>query len=486
MEKITTTKNNLNNSTCFSRKKSFPLWFIALFATFELTFIVQSLCENNIIFVEKDFFVPDFQTIFYLTLFSLFLFIIILFVLKNHLNLCIDICVVVGIIASIFMLISNLLLYTIGFYINSCVSTLLSFLTFTYICVNFNIKSAILEVLIGSLFFKLPMQFLNHSKFEIPFDISITLMLIAYITFITTFIILNIKLSKNSPSPEPEESEIEEPIEEESNVAKNIKEPPYLIYTAIVLISFLLAIIQSLNSTYVVNTENLRTWSNIFFMLSLAICFILVLFKDHIKFFDIVSILTYIYVVGTILMFFNNNITKIIGSCIIGFCNPLFLIYLPIALIMYDKTNKISTPFWLICLNFVGIKAFDKILNKITSINGFLVLIIILCILLIAILYFAKPYLKFASIGKTISYEKKNSKDNPYSYLSDLELNLVNLMVEGYTINQIINILDITPQRFKEVKLCVYHLLNVKTRIELIENSLDFNYKRLINNKNKA
>ena len=87
MEKITTAKNNLNNSTSFSKKKSFPLWFIALFATFELTFIVQSLCENNLIFVEKDFFGPDYQTIFYLTLFSLFLFIIILFVLKNHLNL---------------------------------------------------------------------------------------------------------------------------------------------------------------------------------------------------------------------------------------------------------------------------------------------------------------------------------------------------------------------------------------------------------------
>ena len=59
-------------------------------------------------------------------------------------------------------------------------------------------------------------------------------------------------------------------------------------------------------------------------------------------------------------------------------------------------------------------------------------------------------------------------------------------MVEGYTINQIINILDLTPQKFKEVKLCVYHLLNVKTRIELIENALSFNYKSLMNNKNKA
>lgn len=470
-------KKKVNTPEEREEKKNEILWFIALFAAFELTFIVQNISENNIIYVEKDFFIPDATIIFYLTLFSLFLFVIILFVLKNHINLIIGICTFFGIIASCLMFISNLTIYTIGFYINSCISTLLSFLTFIYICTNFSIKSAILEAILGTFLYKLPLQFLNISKFNIPFDISVSLMICAYVIFMAVFITLNLR-APNKSIPLVKELKNEE-TDEISSVAKVVKEPPYFIYILVAVICLLLAIIQSLSSSFILTTENLKIWSNVFFMLSLAICFILVLYKNHTAFFEYTSLLPYIYIVGLILMFFNNNITQIIGASIIGFCSPVYLIYLPLALIMYNKTGKSSTPFWLICLNFIGLQAFNKILNKITGLNGYITMIIIICIALIVVLYFAKPYIRFASISKKISYDKKNDKENPYSYLSDVELKFVNLIVDGYTFNQITGILNITPVQLKEIKLCVYHLLNVKNKQELVENAYKLNNKNI-------
>lgn len=440
-------------------KLTLPLWLIFLFASIELIAIVQSVFENSLIQLSET----ASTMLLILNIFSIVVYLLIIIFLNKHLEKIIKIFAVIGFIATFIILLQLRGFFEIAIYLNSFITITNSFLILTYIAMYFSIKTVMLELLVGIFCFKAIANIMNNTIFSFNPYIPIILMAVCYILFFLSFIFFPKHAAKEF------KVEKEEVQEKETKIAMPSKQPPYFLYILVIIFIGLISGLESITQNILIQTP----FSNLIFIIGSAISaiftFYIILKKDSLKFFDLMYLFLIGFSLALIFRFFSNTIVYYIGSFFLGLFSLPLGISIIFSAILFTKTNKITTPIWILCLNTISLMIWDEILSKIQSIQGLIIMIIPISILTAILLSLLKPHLNFAIQEHNFKFDEKNIKENPLSYLSEIELSFAILASEGYTINQITEQLNVTPIKMKEIKLRTYGMLQVKNKKEMVE-----------------
>jgi len=464
MKKI---KNIINlNSQGSKNKLNLPIWLLFLFSGIEVVAIIQGLLESNQIIMGYGSFVPDSTLILVISVFALVIYLFTIVFFNKHLEKIIKILAIIGAISTFLMLFQNVQIFEICAYINSLISATNIFLILTYISMYFSIKNVVYELLISIFLYKSIAKILNNTIFNIPFYVSIILMLVGYTLFLISFLYFpkhEIKVFK---------TEVEE--EKETNLATPSKQPPYFLYILLIIFLGLISGVEALTNNILI----INGFSNLLFLIcsiiSAIFTFCIILKKGVLKFFDLMYLFLFAFALSLIALLFDNAIIYYIGSALLGlFALPLSITVI-LSAILFTKTNKITTPIWIICLNTLSLYIWQELLSKVESFNGLIVIIIPIILVTAILLRFLKPHLNFAIQEHNFEIRQKNEQGNPLSYLSEIELNFVILASEGYTFNQITEQLNLTPLKLKEVKFRVYEMLQVKNKKDLVEKVVSY------------
>ena len=448
-------------------KLNLPVWLLFLFASVELIAVVQNILENNEIIIGYSCFTPNETLILVINIFAIVVYLFAIIFFNKYLEKIIKFLAIIGAISTFLMLFQDITTFEICVYLNALISATNSLLIITYLSMYFSIKSVICVLLISIFLYKNLVELLNNTIFYIPLIISIILMFVSYILFLISFVYF--------PQHNAKAFKVEYEEEKETQIALPSKQPPYFLYILLIIFIGLISGIQAITENLLVLTR----FSNLLFVagaiISAIFTFCVVLKKGTLKFFDLMYLYLLGFMIAVITRFFNNNIIYLIGSALLGIFSIPLSVTVILSAILFTKTNKITTSIWIICLNTISITLWNEVLDKIASFQGLLITLIPIIFITAIILRIVKPHLNFGMQQHSFEFKEKNMKENPFSYLSELELKFVILLCEGYTFNQVTEQLSITPNITKEIKLRVYGLLQVKTKKELVEKTVAYN-----------
>lgn len=447
-------------------KLNLPIWLLFLFTGIEMVAIVQGILESNQIIMGYSAFTPNPTILLIIGLFAIVLFLFIIIFFNKSLEKILKIFAILGALSTLLMLFQNVTIFEICVYLNSLIAATNALLLITYISMYFSIKSVICELLIAIFIYKSIIILLNNTIFVLPLYISIILMFVGYILFLISFLYF--------PKHDTKIFKVEEHKEDDAPIATPSKQPPYFLYILIIIFIGILSGIETITTNILIAS----TFSNLLFticsIISAIFTFCIILKKGVLKFFDLMYLFLFGFTISLVSMFFDNVIIYYIGSALLGlFSIPLSIIVV-FSAILFTKTNKITTPIWIICLNTISLYLWSELFSKIESYNGLLIILIPATFAAALILKFVKPHLNFGMQKHNFEFKEKNQQSNPLSYLSEIELKFVILAAEGYTYNQITEQINLTPVKMKEIKLRVFEMLQVKNKKDLVEKVVSY------------